>query len=649
MIEYRREIDGLRAVAVLPVILFHAGIDVFYGGFVGVDVFFVISGYLITSIIISEYKAARFSLIDFYERRARRILPALFFVMGVSIPCAWALLMPSDMRSFAESLVGVVFFASNILFWRESGYFDAAAELKPLLHTWSLAVEEQYYLLFPLFIMATWRLGRQWVVGLLVITLLTSLAAAHWGAYNKPAATFFLLPTRAWELAIGALIAFHLSKGRMSAMAGALQEALSALGIGLILFAIFFYDDTTPFPSVFTLVPTIGAALVILYATPTTLVGRLLGSRALVGVGLISYSAYLWHQPLFTFVRYGISDALQSWQMLLLAAAALILAFFTRKYIELPFKKGRRFSRSQVFLFSGACAALFLILGGIGIYTKGFERHYKSARLSHEERLRYELIKWNTGKNLYNEMFDDGECRFWSQVLDKNALARFERCAQKFDKALIVLGDSHAMNIYNILAKAGYYPFVLGLSQGGCRPHDNHPYCHYVAFDDFVKAQKQKISSVVFHQSGAYLLEDKKGEVGSGKIFDANAPFLLNRGNVEKIIDYLGGVASTVPTIWLGPFAEARVNFNDDRVLTQDLKIPEKSLQQFSSLEEALKLRMAEPDLGFRYISLADILKIDRDFILSGSCVTYNDVDHFSLCGEDLVARKFGLKLSESL
>ena len=194
MMQYRREIDGLRAIAVLPVILFHAGFETFGGGFVGVDVFFVISGYLITTIILGELEQGKFSIVNFYERRARRILPALFLVMLVCIPFAWLWLLPSDMKDFAQSLVAVSVFASNILFWRESGYFDTAAELKPLLHTWSLAVEEQFYVLFPLLLMLFWKLGKRWILVTLGLAFIASLALAQWAAYAKPAAAFYLLP-----------------------------------------------------------------------------------------------------------------------------------------------------------------------------------------------------------------------------------------------------------------------------------------------------------------------------------------------------------------------------------------------------------------------------------------------------------------------
>lgn len=206
---YRREIDGLRAIAVLPVIFFHAGFGVFGGGFVGVDVFFVISGYLITGIILAELEQGHFSLIGFYERRARRILPALFLVMLLCVPFAWFWLLPGDMKGFAKSLVAVAIFASNFLFWRESGYFDTAAELKPLLHTWSLAVEEQYYLVFPLLILLFWQLGKRWVLFLLGLIFVASFTSAE---LSKPAAAFFLLPSRGWELLVGAFAAFYMPR-----------------------------------------------------------------------------------------------------------------------------------------------------------------------------------------------------------------------------------------------------------------------------------------------------------------------------------------------------------------------------------------------------------------------------------------------------
>ncbi|MFN0185841.1 MAG: acyltransferase family protein [Aquabacterium sp.] len=363
--------DGLRALAVVPVVLFHAGFGAFSGGFVGVDVFFVISGYLITTIIQAELAEGRFSITTFYERRARRILPALFLVLAVCLPFAWAWLLPPDLQDFSQGLVAVALFASNILFWRTSGYFDTAAELKPLLHTWSLAVEEQFYLFFPLFLMAAWRWGRRRIVGLLLVASLLSLALAQWGVLHKPDAAFYLLPTRAWELAIGALLALHLAQPVAWRPAPAQGRILETVGLALLLWGMLAFDTKTPFPGLHALPPTLGTALIILCSGPTTPVGRLLSRRVLVGIGLISYSAYLWHQPMFAFARH------RTWQeptpLLLagLALAAFGLAWLSWRFVERPFRQKGVVSRRTVFRFAGWASLAMIGIGVAGHLARG--------------------------------------------------------------------------------------------------------------------------------------------------------------------------------------------------------------------------------------------------------------------------------------
>ena len=232
------------------------------------------------------------------------------------------------MEDFSQSLIAVSTFSSNILFWRESGYFDADAELKPLLHTWSLAVEEQYYILFPLFLMITWRLGQRWILAILAAVFVLSLAAAEWAAYNRPSAAFYLLPTRGWELLIGAFAAFYLQK-RDVTLPLSVKQAGSLLGLALILFAIFVYDEETPFPGFYALAPTIGTVFVILFATSGTWVNQLLSTKGFVGMGLISYSAYLWHQPLLAFTRYSSLEEPSASLMLALSALTIPLAYLS--------------------------------------------------------------------------------------------------------------------------------------------------------------------------------------------------------------------------------------------------------------------------------------------------------------------------------
>lgn len=378
---YRKEIDGLRALAVIPVLLFHAGYNTFSGGFIGVDVFFVISGYLITSIIVLEKKAGTFNLINFYERRARRILPALFVVIFACLPFAWMWLVPNDMKGFCQSLVAVVVFASNIFFWRKSGYFDTDAELKPLLHTWSLGVEEQYYLLFPIFLLLAWPFGRRALLLILVAVSLASLAFSQWASINAPAAAFYLLPARVWELLIGVFVAFYALRESRQDVTFQVRQFGSVLGLLLVLYAIFAFDRHTPFPSLYTLVPTIGTALIILFATQRTLVAGLLGNRVLVGIGLVSYSAYLWHQPLFVFARYSQAEDPSKLLMATLVIASFTLAYLTWRYVEVPFRKGNKFGRRYIAILCAVSASVLVTIGLAGEFSHGFWELKTTTRL----------------------------------------------------------------------------------------------------------------------------------------------------------------------------------------------------------------------------------------------------------------------------
>lgn len=370
--KYRREIDGLRALAVLPVILFHAGFAGFDGGFVGVDVFFVISGFLITSILVAELETGKFSLVSFYERRSRRILPALFFMLLVCLPLAWVLLLPADLEDFSQSLMAVVGFVSNVFFWWTSDYFAAAAELKPLLHTWSLAVEEQYYLFFPLVFWGLWRFGRRAVFGVLILALLASLVLAQVAVVKKPVAAFYLLPTRAWELLVGALIVFMSPRIDAQMARRFVPDIGAGLGLVMILVAVIWFDKSTPFPGLYALLPTVGTALIISFARPQTAVGRCLGWTPFVKVGAISYSAYLWHQPLLAFVRHEALQPPTQWLLGAVVVVSLGLAYFSWRFVETPFRTPGVFSRRQIFVFSGLGLAFFGGVGWVGASHHGF-------------------------------------------------------------------------------------------------------------------------------------------------------------------------------------------------------------------------------------------------------------------------------------
>jgi peptidoglycan/LPS O-acetylase OafA/YrhL len=432
--QYRAEIDGLRAVAVLPVMLFHAGFALFSGGFVGVDVFFVISGYLITTIILSDLETGQFSITGFYERRARRILPVLFFVMAVCLPAAWFLLLPSDMTSFAKSLLSISGFVSNAFFWSERGYFGTATELKPLIHTWSLAIEEQYYLVFPFLMMLLIKKRKTLLMPVLVSIGLASFGICVWLTRLHVDSAFYLLPTRFWELLVGSFVAIQCTyQAKALSSSAHYKSTLEILGFSLIVLPIFLFDNKTAFPGYAALAPTVGAAMVIRNSSSTTLLGRVLSAKILVGVGLISYSAYLWHQPLFAFARHAYFDAVPHTAFYALLVLALALSYFSWRFVEKPFRNKAVWSRQGVFTFSAGGLLLFSTVGLVGWKTDGLMARYSPA----DQRLLRSFI---------------GAGDYTATRFDKLKLVDFPVNADH--KKVLIIGDSFGKDLVNAVAES---------------------------------------------------------------------------------------------------------------------------------------------------------------------------------------------------
>jgi peptidoglycan/LPS O-acetylase OafA/YrhL len=331
---YRKDIDGLRAVAVLPVVFFHAKLLGFSGGFVGVDVFFVISGYLITGLIAADWKAGRFSFVTFYFRRVRRILPALVCVYVACTILAAAVMLPSDMAEFGRSLVSSAGFVSNHFFFRLADYFGGQSDLKPLLHTWSLSIEEQFYLVWPLAFLAVARWRYEWLPYFVWITGAISLAASAMMVGQHKEAAFFLAPFRAWELLLGASLALL---SRPPAISAWMAEVGAGLGISMIVASVVLLDERQAFPGLLALPACLGAALLILAGMERRpVITRMLSVRPAVAIGLISYSLYLWHWPLLAFARYYFDRPLQGTELACVLSASLVAAFATYHYVERP-------------------------------------------------------------------------------------------------------------------------------------------------------------------------------------------------------------------------------------------------------------------------------------------------------------------------
>ena len=440
---YRPEIDGLRAVAVIPVILFHAGLPMLRGGFVGVDVFFVISGFLIARILAEEVSQGDFSFLRFYERRARRILPALFVVLLSSMIAGWLILTPAEMEMFSKSAGAVALFVSNLFLMRNSGYFAVSAEFLPLLHTWSLAVEEQFYIVMPFVMLALPRLGlRRFTVLLGILAAASfalSLALLHRGMTGQ---AFYLMPTRAWELLAGALAALVPGAGRKNGV-------LAGLGLAAIAGAMLGFSKMTPTPSWPTLLPVLGAVLVMRHATRETVVGRVLALRPLVWVGLLSYSAYLWHQPVFAYARIVLGHIPLA-GMLGLSMVSLGLAWATWRLVETPTRRGVWWpwgSTLRVLNTSGAGLAIVLVFAMVGWRTEGFAaQRVATGRLDLLESARPSLLR--------------GRCHATNGA---DSVAR--ACAIGGETASwAVLGDSHGVELSYALAQ-GLQPKGIGVRE----------------------------------------------------------------------------------------------------------------------------------------------------------------------------------------
>lgn len=667
---YRAEIDGLRALAVLPVILFHAGFGIFSGGYVGVDVFFVISGYLITRVITADMDRGTFSLIGFYERRARRILPALTLVLLVCAALAPLMLLPFDLKTFSHSILSVAIFCSNIFFWRQSGYFEPESSEQPLLHTWSLAVEEQFYLLFPLLLWGVWRWGRQGALFALAMLALFSLGVSEWGWRHAPSANFYLAPSRVWELLAGslcALVPFPLQRTAKEGPAllnrgswtrrGRLQrtakEGPALLGLGAILFAIFAFDAQTPFPSLLTLLPVGGAVLIILCATPETRVGRFLAMPALVGMGLISYSAYLWHLPLISAARVQGGGVASLGLMVLAVGVSLGLAWATWRWVEQPFRSTRRFSRTRIFALSGLSMAALLAVGASGWLTNGFERPWL-ARQTPETRRAYQLVQAaRRASTLDGTARTLAPCIFNTPTLQTPTVQhRLDRCAERHGSGIAVLGDSHAIDLFVMMTvhRDARLPFIVGITAGGCRPHTPLAACQYDDFLALIQTKPKLFRHVVYEQAGFYLLNH------DGVALDQRAP-LLNLGldapitgfapdaaHITKVADYLQRIGRITRVTWFGPRFEPQIRA--DVIIKGGCGhhfMPRPGqMELFTALDEAAARAAAARQIGYQSQMRAMNYDARHDFI---SCTElfWSDGDHYSPAGEVRFARRLAL------
>jgi peptidoglycan/LPS O-acetylase OafA/YrhL len=433
---YRPEIDGLRALAILPVIFFHLDFNLFNGGFLGVDIFFVISGYLITYIIIIEIKEKKFSLVLFYERRARRILPALFLIMFFSSIVGYFLMLPDAYQNFGQSLVSTTLFSNNIFSIITSDYWDLTSEFKPLLHTWSLGVEEQYYFLIPLILLIIHNFFEKKISLILVSIFLLSFAISMFGSLNFQRINFYSLPTRAWELMIGSFLVLYQIQDNYKFRN---TSFFNFLGILTIFFSIIFLskENATPGPS--TLLPTIGAALIILSQEKKGIIYKILTNRISILVGKMSYSLYLWHWPVLVYFRVYSKDPPLVFAKFILLLVIFILSFLTWKYIETPFRNKNKISKKLIYYLTIIISAIFIGYGYMLHKTNGLQSRI------------YDNNKINLLKTDISHTYNESANKYKKGKFDKNKKLK-----------VLIIGDSFGRDFINMI-KENYNTFNMDI------------------------------------------------------------------------------------------------------------------------------------------------------------------------------------------
>lgn len=651
-IKYRPDIDGLRAIAVLSVVLFHAGVPLVNGGFIGVDVFFVISGFLITSIIHKEATRRTFSLVNFYDKRIRRIFPAFFVVVVFSIVLSSIIFLPRDFESFSKSLIASVLSVSNFLFWKEAGYFDGSADFKPLLHTWSLSVEEQFYIFFPLTLILLFKFFKQHLASVILLIALLSFILSVWGVVHQPIAAFFLSPTRAWELAIGALLAIGVLPTFGLRW---VRELLSFIGIGLIFFGVFFISSETPFPGVSALLPCVGTGLVI-YAglSGKTMVGNVLSWRPLVFIGLISYSLYLWHWPLFVFAKYYLIRPLTNVEILIVLLTSLFMAILSWFFVERPFRKNHeKFNRAWVFSTAATLTLCLIIVGFIGLSFKGLENRFSN-----------DVVQLANGGN--DISLTSRACmRLNEKGFDKEKLCYIGD--NKKEATFVILGDSHAgalMPGFDLAAKKAHVKGIHG-SISSCAPLDGvaiknssgRDYKSCASFRDdiltFIEENKL-ISSVVlsarwpvYSEGSRYgiddtgpniiLVDEEERELGNHNVFSVGLERTVARLRQAKKQVYI--VFSTPEVGWNVPSVLAR---------SKAYGVEEPYLPPLVSSfkERNLYVKSVMESISLRY--QVNIVYPHKKLCDSNKCLVtidgyslYSDDDHLSVFGANFISSEF--------
>jgi len=636
---YRPDIDGLRAFAILSVLGFHAFPAWVPGGFIGVDVFFVISGFLISGILLSDLRSGQFSLTHFYARRIRRIFPALIAVLIASLGFGYLILWPEEYKRLAKHAAGGAGFIVNVMLQQEAGYFDQQAETKPLLHLWSLGVEEQFYIFWPLMLWVGWKIKRHTGLAISVVLALSFAINLELACHDK-VMDFYSLLSRFWELLAGGALAWGTQNNIWRQPSRVLSETLSLIGLVMILSADFALDKNMSFPSWAALLPVCGAASLIAAGGDTFIGRKIMAHPCAVGIGLISYPLYLWHWPLLSYAQIINGDEPSRSVRMAMIALAILAATLTYKFIEVPIRKRKRDQRTIVILvvmmalLGSLSAALFFTNAPIGRFADQEE----TARLLDNAKL---FKNW-----------EDNVRQDICHLQDPSKTEQAPLCIEKTRPLLVLWGDSHAATLYPGLKDLqATHPFgLVQLTQSGCPPILDipkavfRPNCNEV--NRRILRQVSELKPDVILLAAAWKHQDYPME--ASEILSGLTTTLASIKNVApkaKII-VIGPAprwTSTLPSIYRRSltFTSAPPPVRLSKFLDPDLFV----------LDQSIEMKMSE--MKITYLAPRPIL-CDAGGCLTRlgkgyDTLTYMDEGHLSKAGSEFVVKAFAPELLAAL
>ena len=627
--KYRPEIDGLRFIAVLAVMLFHADVKFFKGGFVGVDIFFVISGFLITTIILNQLSRNEFVYTKFIERRARRILPAFLFVIWVCSLSFPLFFDAGQLKFFYQSVASAALFISNLFFKKNSDYFDPLSSENPVLHTWSLSIEEQFYLIFPIILIVTFKYVRKHVFEVLLFIALSSLIASECLLQTNPKGSYYLIYSRAFELLIGSLAALLKFKNPRVT-----NKKVASLGLLVSISSVFVFSEHTRFPGLWALLPCGGVAAFVLFSEAKSFSTKILSNKVVVRLGVLSYSAYLWHQPVF--VAYRTNFDFNEWLSIPLIGVSFGLAALTREFVEKPFLANSK-TKITTGWFNILALLICLITASVALavsHSNLYSLSTKTKKFTEEQNSMLLKFAEANSYNMYDKMTEHlspASCHQWSKDWQKLDVKKIQKCRAMGKQIVLLFGGSHAMNLFKILSIQKSRSAIVSFSQGYCRLSDWVNACKPTNVLYGVKKLIPHVDKVIYHQAGKVLWG-----------VDADRNWI----NLQTNLLELKKISQDKLQVY-GPWLEAHKSLHQIVEGGPKLKVS----REHEALGERVdqKFIRFSRRIGIKYTSLLKLFYDDLSSIVVGDCLMFKDESHISRCGERYLAEKHSQKLMASL